>query len=126
MIKLIDKKSGEEIIKFSVCIQDETYRRDFTNVNGTIVEYDKEYFSGLIACILYKLKSGKEMHWDLPYDNKHTFTERFRHSFVIELMRHCNRFDITVEMIEKSQHEDCPFLIVGESRIVNIKELVDE
>jgi hypothetical protein len=112
-MKLICRKTGETVTTFQILMKNVCHTREFINVGeGTVVEFDREYFDGGIKNLVYTTKSGEHVIECDP-------TEIPTNLFLIELQRESMRFDITSEMIEESKTTG-PFIIEGGSRIINI------
>lgn len=111
-MKLICKKTGEEVKDLSVMISYISYRRDFVMGKQlscperyNMMESDREYYSGDILRILYKTESGKDFNWEVS-ENK----PEKDYSWMIALLRDWKYFQITDEMIQDCK-EYGPFFI---------------
>ena len=80
---------------------------------GTVIEYDREYMSGELTSIIYHT-SDKQCHEIVI-----TKEDVDHNLFLFSLRNEVKKFDITSQMIEDSKKSG-PFLIEGESRIVEI------
>ena len=52
------KVCNEIIPDFSVFVEDQSYRKDMSFINGWLINYDREYYSGQIANLMYDCKCG--------------------------------------------------------------------
>jgi hypothetical protein len=118
MIKLIDKETGQEIKKFSVVNKHYCMRRDFINPGeGTLVEYDREYFDGSPIELIYSIII-KGRNVDKVYKIKRSDIESGGFIFDLCCIERF-KFNIRQHDIDVSKKSG-PFLIQGESRIIEI------
>ncbi len=119
MLKLICKKTGKEVRAFSVLIENNSYRRDYINIRErTVMEFEREYFSGKITGIVYNVKFGKkykEMVYKIENDEKEG-------SFIKKLLNENIKFYITDDMIDQSKKYG-PFLIVYKKTIPAVNSI---
>lgn len=113
-VKFIDRKTGLEVKHFSITVNP-VFRRDFVNVGeGTIVEYDREYFDGEITGLYYNTSDGK--------DHTYKITKKDRNDlWYLMLLNERMKTDIRKDVFEESKTKG-PFIITCASRIVTIGE----
>ena len=63
---------GKEIVDFSVCVEDKSYRTDYSMYSkDQYFRNDREYFEGDVSEVIYKCDCSKEIHKQRVVSKKH-------------------------------------------------------
>ena len=108
-VNIVDKETGVKIVDIHISIENIMLSRSFHFIGeGTVVEYDREYFECEPTQIIFNyIENGEKVEKVIPWQ-----TEWMQNTFYVALACESQRFEITNSMI-KACETIGPFRLIG-------------